>query len=163
MGITIEISDNELFELLGKKDCEIAMNEKTIEAFKAQFEKVKALIVELETLKKAKISLEASNKSLADTNIKLDQALTAARKERDTYKSELEAKKLELTKMIAELDFIKLELSKKTSEVETLTIDRNNYKLRAEDAGIVKYDESGVKDVNHRKGKKRTTSINSDS
>jgi hypothetical protein len=63
--------------------------------------------------------------------------------------------------MIAELDFIKLELSKKTSEVETLTIDRNNYKLRAEDAGTIKYDKSEEINVEHSKGKKRTISKSS--
>jgi chromosome segregation ATPase len=120
MGITIEISDKELMELLGSKDVEIAMNEKTIEAYKAQFEKVKALAIEMESLKKTKAELETSNKSLSDTNIKLDQSLTQARKERDTFKTEIEAKRLELARKISELDTIKLDLSKKTSEIQTI-------------------------------------------
>jgi chromosome segregation ATPase len=145
MGINVEISDNELFELLGKKDCEIAMNEKTIEAFKAQMEKVKALIIELETLKKAKIDLEASNKSLSETNIKLDQALTVVRKERDAFKTEIEVKRLEL--------------ARKISELENLTAERDSYKLQWEEIST-KLDKSKETNVNHRKGKKRTASIN---
>ena len=120
MGSIIEIYDKELMELLGKKDVEIAMNEKTIEAYKAQFEKVKALAIEMESLKKTKAELEASNKSLSDTNIKLDQALTQTRKERDAYKTEIEAKRLELARKISELDTVKLDLSKKTSEIQTI-------------------------------------------
>ena len=120
MGSIIEISDKELMELLGKKDCEIAMDEKTIEAYKAQFEKVKALAIEMESLKKTKAELEASNKSLSDTNIKLDQVLTQTRKERDTFKTEIEAKRLELARKISELDTVKLDLSKKTFELENI-------------------------------------------
>ena len=134
MGSIIEISDVELMELLGKKDCEIAMDEKTIENYKTQFEKVKALALELEGLKKGKTELEASNKSLSDTNIKLDQILTEARKERDMYNTQLNIKKEELIKALSEserrrlefskqsieLDNMKLDLSKKTSEIQTM-------------------------------------------
>lgn len=95
---TIEISDNELFELLGRKDCEIYMNEKIIKDYEAKLEKVKELILQMELLKKEKTELENSNKSLSETNIKLDQALTEARKERDIYKAELESVKLEFEK-----------------------------------------------------------------
>jgi chromosome segregation ATPase len=153
MASIIEISDNELFELLGKKDCEIYTNEKTIKAYKIQLDKIKEVILQMELLKKAKIDLETSNKSLADTNIKLDQALTEARKERDALKTELQTASYRNGGLIKEKDILKV-------EIENLTVERNSYKLQWEEAST-KYDKLEVKDVNHRKGKKRTISNNS--
>jgi chromosome segregation ATPase len=87
--VAIEVTDKELYELLGRKDVEIFSLEKNIEAYRLAVERVKGLATETETLRAAKTSLETSNGQLASKNIELDRALTEARKERDAVKGEL--------------------------------------------------------------------------
>lgn len=79
INTNIEITDIEMFTLLGQKTIEIFMKDKTIEKLLSQIDKVKTLIIELETVKKTNSELDTSNKSLSEMNIKLDMALTDER------------------------------------------------------------------------------------
>lgn len=79
--MAIEVTDKDLYELLGRKDVEIFNGERVIANYQAAFEKVKELATEMDALKAAKTSLETSNGQLASKNVQLDQALTEARKE----------------------------------------------------------------------------------
>jgi chromosome segregation ATPase len=85
---TIQVSENDLFEIIGRGQVELFAKEKELIAYRTQFEKVKPLLVEGETSKAAKAALETSNKQLADKNVQLDQALTEARKERDALRAD---------------------------------------------------------------------------
>ena len=87
--MAIEVTDKDLYELLGRKDVEIFNGERVIANYQAAFEKVKEMSTETDALKAAKTSLETSNGQLANKNIQLDQALTEARRERETVKGEL--------------------------------------------------------------------------
>ncbi len=89
--MNIEVTDKELFEIIGRKEVEIFNNEKVLEAYRLQFEKLKPVLTEAEAAKTAKAALEESNKSLAETNINLDRAVTGARKERDVLRTNLTA------------------------------------------------------------------------
>jgi chromosome segregation ATPase len=87
--VAIEVTDKDLYELLGRKDVEIFNGERIIGNYQAAIEKMKNFTVEMDTLKAAKTSLETSNGQLATKNIQLDQALTTAHKERDAAKGEV--------------------------------------------------------------------------
>jgi peptidoglycan hydrolase CwlO-like protein len=87
--MAIEVTDHDLYELLGRKDVEIFNDERIIGNYQTAIEKMKGMSTETETLKAAKTSLETSNGQLASKNIELDRALTEARKERDAVKGEL--------------------------------------------------------------------------
>jgi chromosome segregation ATPase len=107
--VNIEITDKELYELLGRKDVEIFTNEKVIETYRVAVERVKGLAAETDALKAAKTSLETSNGQLASKNIQLDQALTEARKERETAKGELANSMTSLVKKNQEIEAAKAE------------------------------------------------------
>ena len=123
----LEVTDVEMFALLGQKDCEIFMKDKTIERLNGQFEKLKAVIIELETVKKKNNELETSNKSLSDQNIKLDQVLTEERSKVKNLQEEINKLKGEIVTVgnmnltiTAELDSVKTALSQKETEVSEL-------------------------------------------
>ena len=123
----LEVTDVEMFALLGQKDCEIFMKDKTIERLNGQIEKLKAVIIELETVKKKNNELETSNKSLSDQNIKLDQVLTEERSKVKNLQEEINKLKGEIVTVgnmnltiTAELDSVKTALSQKETEVSEL-------------------------------------------
>jgi chromosome segregation ATPase len=95
--VNIEVSDTQLFEVIGRKEVELYSVNKELEAYRVSLESTKGLATELNALRAAKPALEASNKQLADKNIELDKALTEVRKER-------EAIRVELTKKTADLE-----------------------------------------------------------
>jgi predicted nucleic acid-binding Zn-ribbon protein len=123
----LEITDVEMFALLGQKDCEIFMKDKSLERLNGQFEKLKAVIVELETIKKKNSDLEISNKSLSEQNIKLDQALTEERQKMKASQEEVNKLKGEIAtigninlSIMTELETIKTALSQKETEIGEL-------------------------------------------
>jgi hypothetical protein len=93
----IQITDNQLFEIIGRKEVELFSQGKELDAYRVSLETTKGLATEVTALRAAKPALELSNKQLADKNIELDRALTDARKER-------EAIRVELTAMTAKAD-----------------------------------------------------------
>jgi hypothetical protein len=95
--VNIEVSDTQLFEVIGRKEIEIYSINKELDAYRVSLESMKGLATEVNALRVAKPALETSNKQLADKNIELDRALTEARKER-------EAIRVELTQMTARAD-----------------------------------------------------------
>ena len=95
-NINIAITDIEMFALLGQKDCEIFVKDKTIERLNIQFEKIKSVLVELETVKKKNSELELSNKQYSDNNIKLDRALTEERQKLKNAQDEIDKLKAEI-------------------------------------------------------------------
>jgi len=112
MDPTIQITDNELFEIIGRGQVELFAKDKELSAFRSQIEKVRPALVEAEALKTKNVALETSNKSLAEQNIKLDQALTEARKERDDLRVHLEARQQDVAKARADLDMTRTELAR---------------------------------------------------
>ena len=93
----IQITDNQLFEIIGRKEVELYSAAKELDAYRVSLETTKGLATEVNALRAAKPALELSNKQLADKNIELDRALTEVRKER-------EAIRVELTKKTTDLD-----------------------------------------------------------
>jgi len=89
---TIQITENELFEIIGRSQVEIYAKDKELTAYRSQFEKLKPALVEAEAMKTKSANLEISNKALAEKNIQLDQALTEARKETNAMRVELSMK-----------------------------------------------------------------------
>jgi uncharacterized membrane protein YqiK len=85
----IQITDNQLFEIIGRKEVENYTIQKELDAYRVSLENAKNLATEVTALRAAKPALETSNKQLADKNIQLDQALTEARKEREAIRVEL--------------------------------------------------------------------------
>lgn len=85
----IEVTDKELFELIGRKEVELFNVGKELDAYRVSLESMKGLATEVTTLRAAKPALETSNKQLADKNIELDRALTETRKEREAIRVEL--------------------------------------------------------------------------
>lgn len=123
----IQITDRELFEIIGRSQVEVFSKDRELTAYQQQFEKVKEILAEAEPLKAANTALETSNKQLSEKNIQLDQALTEARKERDQLRVTLTAREQDLAKAKADCDMAQssLELarqeliaSKKALEVE---------------------------------------------
>ena len=93
----IQITDNQLFEIIGRKEVELYSAAKELDAYRVSLETTKGLATEVNALRAVKPALETSNKQLADKNIELDRALTEVRKER-------EAIRVELTKKTTDLD-----------------------------------------------------------
>jgi chromosome segregation ATPase len=85
----IQITDNQLFEIIGRSTVEIWSKDKELDAYRVSLETTKGLATEVNALRAAKPALETSNKQLSDQNIQLDKALTDARKEREAIRVEL--------------------------------------------------------------------------
>jgi virulence-associated protein VapD len=85
----IQITDNQLFEIIGRKEVENYTIQKELDAYRVSLENTKNLATEVTALRAAKPALELSNKQLADKNIELDRALTEVRKEREAIRVEL--------------------------------------------------------------------------
>ncbi len=117
MDSAIQITENELFEIIGRSQVEVYAKDKELSAFRSQIEKVRPALVEAEALKTKNVALETSNKSLAEQNIKLDQALTEARKERDDLRVHLEARQQDVAKARADLDMTRTELGRVRNEL----------------------------------------------
>jgi peptidoglycan hydrolase CwlO-like protein len=117
--VAIEVTDKELYELLGRKDVEIFSDEKSIEAYRLAVERVKGLATETDALKVAKTSLETSNGQLSSKNIELDRALTEARKERDAAKVVVTNDAAVLAGKVVELNAAKSAMASKTTELDT--------------------------------------------
>jgi len=94
---TIQITENELFEIIGRQQVELYAKDKELAAFRGQFEKSKPTLVEAEVNKAKNVALEVSNKSLAEKNIQLDQALTEARKQCEAIRGEWTKGNIELS------------------------------------------------------------------
>ena len=129
----VEITDVEMFALIGQKDIEIFIKDKTLERLNKQFDKMRNVLVELETANKRvsvleltnselnnninKLSVDSgkyeqlllSNKSLSEMNIKLDTALTD---ERHKLK-DVTDKCAQLNNELGELKNVKYNKSKK--------------------------------------------------
>ena len=140
----LEVTDVEMFALLGQKDCEIFMKDKALERLQGQFDRMRGLIVELEGARKRVVELEvankelidsntqiapltdnttkleASNKSLSDMNIKLDTALTEERKKCATVQSEYNILSVQYKELVDELGVIRVELTRKDEEIGEL-------------------------------------------
>lgn len=99
---TIQITENELFEIIGRGQVELFAKDKELAAYRSQIEKVRPSLVEADALKTRNNTLEASNKSLAEQNIQLDQALTEARKERDELRVMLAAREQDVAQARAD-------------------------------------------------------------
>lgn len=93
----IQITDNQLFEIIGRKEVENYTIQKELDAYRVSLESMKGLATEVTALRAAKPALELSNKQLADKNIELDRALTEARKEREAIRVELTQRSSALT------------------------------------------------------------------
>ena len=85
----IQITDKDLFEIIGRKEVELFSQGKELDAYRVSLETTKGLATEVTALRAGKPALELSNKQLAEKNIQLDQALTEARKEREAIRVEL--------------------------------------------------------------------------
>lgn len=90
---TIQLTENELFEIVGRCHIEIFVKDKELAALRGQFEKIKPTLIESEANKTKNVALDSSNKALAEKNISLDQALTQARKEREELRLALTSEK----------------------------------------------------------------------
>jgi chromosome segregation ATPase len=121
--VNIEVSDTQLFEVIGRKEVEIYSMNKELEAYRVSLESTKGLATEVNALRAGKPALETSNKQLADKNIELDRALTEARKER-------EAIRIELTKKIAELEIANNRADEAVKNVTILTQSVENEQKR---------------------------------
>jgi chromosome segregation ATPase len=106
----IQITDNQLFEIIGRKEVEIYSKDRELDAYRTSLETTKGLATEVIALRAAKPALELSNKQLAEKNIELDRALTEARKERDAVKGELANSATALANKSRETEATKVEL-----------------------------------------------------
>jgi chromosome segregation ATPase len=95
--VNIEVSDNQLFEIIGRKEVELYSANKELDAYRVSLETTKGLATEVTALRAGKPALELSNKQLAEKNIQLDQALTEARKEREAIRVKLTQRSSALT------------------------------------------------------------------
>jgi chromosome segregation ATPase len=101
--VNIEVSDTQLFEVIGRKEVELYSVNKELDAYRVSLESTKGLATELNVLRAAKPALETSNKQLADKNIELDKALTEVRKEREAIRVELTKKTTDMNARDEEL------------------------------------------------------------